>query len=212
MSVVTGMVMVATLAASPVASAAVDMFMKIDQIPGESRDSVHKNEIDVLAWSWGAAKPPSKSCVSVQDISFTKYVDAASPKLIAAVGTGQPIPTAKLIVRKAGDIPFEYHSDRTEQRARLVAIDGWLRRGGQAHRECNAEFCHDEVHLRAANGKGNGRYTWSGQHCKYLPQVAKHRHHYLSDVPRRDVDYRLHQRDKSRTDVYGLHWLRRVIL
>ena len=32
---------------------AVDMFMKIDDIKGESVDKTHKDEIDVLAWSWG---------------------------------------------------------------------------------------------------------------------------------------------------------------
>ena len=32
---------------------AVDMFLKIDDIKGESKDSKHKGEIDVLSWSWG---------------------------------------------------------------------------------------------------------------------------------------------------------------
>ena len=108
MSVVTGVVMVAALAASPVASAAVDMFMKIDGIPGESKDTVHAGEIDVLAWSLGASKSIKPDCVRVQDMSFTKYVDAASPKLITSLGTGQVIPNAKLTVRRAGGTPLEY--------------------------------------------------------------------------------------------------------
>ena len=33
---------------------AVDFFLKIDGIPGESTDAKHKDEIDVLSWSWGA--------------------------------------------------------------------------------------------------------------------------------------------------------------
>ncbi|MGB7991069.1 MAG: type VI secretion system tube protein Hcp, partial [Candidatus Methylophosphatis roskildensis] len=32
---------------------AVDFFLKIDGIEGESADSKHKKEIDVLSWSWG---------------------------------------------------------------------------------------------------------------------------------------------------------------
>ena len=32
--------------------AAVDYFLKIDSIPGESTDSKHKNEIDIEGWSW----------------------------------------------------------------------------------------------------------------------------------------------------------------
>ena len=35
---------------------AVDMFIKIDTIPGESKDDKHKGEIDVLAWSWGLTR------------------------------------------------------------------------------------------------------------------------------------------------------------
>ena len=32
---------------------AVDMFLKLDGVTGESKDKVHTNEIDVLVWSWG---------------------------------------------------------------------------------------------------------------------------------------------------------------
>ncbi|RZI61235.1 MAG: type VI secretion system tube protein Hcp, partial [Zymomonas sp.] len=31
---------------------AVDMFLKLTNIEGESRDKTHGKEIDVLAWSW----------------------------------------------------------------------------------------------------------------------------------------------------------------
>jgi type VI secretion system secreted protein Hcp len=32
---------------------AVDMFLKLDGVNGESKDKVHGKEIDVLSWSWG---------------------------------------------------------------------------------------------------------------------------------------------------------------
>ncbi|MBK1640378.1 hypothetical protein CKO12_00460 [Chromatium okenii] len=35
---------------------AVDMFIKITGITGEAQDKTHKNEIDVLAWSWGRSR------------------------------------------------------------------------------------------------------------------------------------------------------------
>ena len=44
---------------NPDAFAAVDMFLKIKNIDGESKDSVHTNEIDILAWSWGVSNPGS---------------------------------------------------------------------------------------------------------------------------------------------------------
>jgi type VI secretion system secreted protein Hcp len=95
---------------------AVDMFLKLDQIAGESADHTHKGEIDVLAWSWGASNSGSAHMgggagagkVNVQDISFTKYIDKASPSLFLNCASGKHIPTATLTVRKAGEKPLEY--------------------------------------------------------------------------------------------------------
>lgn len=106
--VLPGMVMAATLAVSPMASAADDMFLKLDDIAGESKDRAHPDEIVVLSWAWGAAKASKLKCVTVQDLHLTKYVDAASPKLITNLATGRAIPNAKLTVRKTGESPFEY--------------------------------------------------------------------------------------------------------
>jgi len=36
---------------------AVDMFIKIGDVDGESADKTHAKEIDVLAWSWGMSSP-----------------------------------------------------------------------------------------------------------------------------------------------------------
>ena len=95
---------------------AVDMFIKIGDIEGESKDKGHPNDIDVLAWSWGLSNSGSAHMgggagsgkASVQDLSFTKYVDASSNALIDAACTGQHYPEAKLVVRKAGGTPLEY--------------------------------------------------------------------------------------------------------
>ena len=61
------------------AYASVDMFLKIDGVPGESQDDVHKDEIDVMSWSWGAVDETGK--VSVNSISIDKFVDKATPNL-----------------------------------------------------------------------------------------------------------------------------------
>ena len=95
---------------------AVDMFIKIDTIQGESVDEKHKDSVDILAWSWGISqsgtmhigKGGGAGKVSVQDLSFTKYVDAGSHSLILACCAGTHIPKAVLTVRKAGDKPLEY--------------------------------------------------------------------------------------------------------
>ena len=95
---------------------AVDMFIKIGDIKGESKDGTHKESIDVLAWSWGLSQSGSFSQgsgggagkVNVQDISLTKYVDASSTALMLAACKGTHIKQALLTVRKAGDSPLEY--------------------------------------------------------------------------------------------------------
>jgi type VI secretion system secreted protein Hcp len=95
---------------------AVDMFMKIGDVKGESKDDKHEEEIDVLAWSWGMSQSGTTHLgtgggagkVSVQDISFTKYIDKSSMNLIIACCNGKHYPEAKLTVRKAGETPLEY--------------------------------------------------------------------------------------------------------
>lgn len=95
---------------------AVDMFIKIDNIQGESKDGTHKGETDVLAWSWGMSQSGSMHTgggggsgkVNVQDLSFTKWLDKGSPDLLKACCKGTHLPKAVLVVRKAGDKPLEY--------------------------------------------------------------------------------------------------------
>ncbi len=76
--------------------AAVDYFLKIEGIDGESTAAGHKGEIDVLSWSWGETQSGSASAggggtgkVSMQDFHFTMHSSKASPKLFlgAAMGT-----------------------------------------------------------------------------------------------------------------------------
>jgi type VI secretion system secreted protein Hcp len=95
---------------------AVDMFIKINGVDGEAKDAKHKKEIDVLAWSWGMSNSGSAHVgggagagkVNVQDLSFTKWVDSASPKLLLSCCNGKHHPEATLTVRKAGEHPVEY--------------------------------------------------------------------------------------------------------
>lgn len=95
---------------------AMDMFFDISGIPGESKDAAYKKKIDVLAWSWGMSQSGTfhtgggggAGKANVQDISFTKYIDDASAPLMLATLNGKHIPSATLIVRKAGETPQKY--------------------------------------------------------------------------------------------------------
>ena len=61
--------------------AAVDMFLKIDNIQGESADSKHRDEIDVLAWSWDLSQSSDPTAPIVRPLSLTKWIDRSSPVL-----------------------------------------------------------------------------------------------------------------------------------
>ena len=95
---------------------AVDMFLKLDDIKGESVDSKHKDEMDVLSWSWGMSQSGTthqgggggSGKVSVNDLSITKYVDKASANLQLSCCNGKHFKEALLTVRKAGENPLEY--------------------------------------------------------------------------------------------------------
>jgi len=96
--------------------AAVDYFLKLDGIEGESTDSKHKGEIDIESWSWGETNGGSHASgggggagkVSMQDFHFVMKVNKASPKLFLACATGEHIKSAHLVCRKAGKEQQEY--------------------------------------------------------------------------------------------------------
>jgi type VI secretion system secreted protein Hcp len=89
---------------------AVDMFIKIDDLKGDSVDHKHKDAIRVLSWSWGMSQSGSTHVspgsgsgrVNVQDLSFTKHIDDSTPNLIQFCCSGVHFKEAMLTVRKAG--------------------------------------------------------------------------------------------------------------
>lgn len=95
---------------------AVDYYLKIDTIEGESTDDKHKNEIDVESWSWGETNAGTHrggggggaGKVQMQDFNFVMKVNKATPKLMLACASGQHIPSALLTCRKAGTEQQEY--------------------------------------------------------------------------------------------------------
>jgi type VI secretion system secreted protein Hcp len=95
---------------------AVDYFLKIEGIDGESQDAKHKNEIDLASFSWGATQGGTMAFgggggagkVQMQDFHFVMRVNKASPKLFLACANGEHIKKAVLTCRKAGKEQQEY--------------------------------------------------------------------------------------------------------
>jgi type VI secretion system secreted protein Hcp len=95
---------------------ATDYFLKLEGIKGESKDAKHKDEIDLLSFSWGATQSGTHAGgggggagkVSYQDFHFVMKMSKASPLLLQAVSTGKHIKQADLVARKAGGKQQEY--------------------------------------------------------------------------------------------------------
>ena len=95
---------------------AVSIFARIGTIKGESQDAKHKDEIEVLSWSWGVSQAGTMGHgggagagkASFHDFNFTHHVDKSSPVLMKVCATGEHIKEATITVRKAGNAQQEY--------------------------------------------------------------------------------------------------------
>ena len=89
---------------------AVDMFLKIDGIQGESRDSKHKGEIEILSFSWGVSNSGGQvggggggaGKVTMQDFSIVKQLDTTSPEFLERACRGEHIGSALLTLVRSG--------------------------------------------------------------------------------------------------------------
>jgi type VI secretion system secreted protein Hcp len=141
--------------------AQVDAFLKLDGIRGESQDSRHKGEIEVLNWSWsltnsgsahyGAGMGAGK--VQIGDVHLLKRVDTATPSLMKACTTGQHISTGTLTVRKAGGTALEYFK---------IELTGILISSVRPASDPNSPYLQEDIALNFATFK-----------CTYTPQDDK---------------------------------------
>lgn len=89
-----------------------DFFLKVETerggpVKGEAQDRDHKEEIDVIGWSWGLAAPTSatgqrKARAAIHQLVVRKRADSASTVLMGATARNEKIKTAVLTCRRAG--------------------------------------------------------------------------------------------------------------
>jgi type VI secretion system secreted protein Hcp len=95
---------------------AIDAFLKLDGVKGESVIKGHTGEVDLLSWSWGMSQSGTTHAgtgggagkVNVQDLSFTHFVDSSTPNMIQACCNGKHFGDATITLRKAGEKPLDY--------------------------------------------------------------------------------------------------------
>ena len=85
---------------------AIDVYLQIDGIKGESSDSSHKDWIEVKSVNWEVLQPKSATAstggghtaerTEHKDIVVSKLADLATPLLLQNCSSGKTIPKAKL--------------------------------------------------------------------------------------------------------------------
>jgi len=96
---------------------AVNMFLKLDGVAGEATAKGHKDEIEVLSFSWGVshAAPIAHTDrrragrAQVSDINFTMRNGKASPTLMLACASGRHLKEGLFVIEKAGEQPFQFY-------------------------------------------------------------------------------------------------------
>jgi type VI secretion system secreted protein Hcp len=103
---------------------AADIFLKLGDLKGESIDDKHKDEIEVLSWSWGVHQTGSghhtggsgTGRVNVSDFTVHYLANLASPNLLLSCFNGKHFKEATLAIRKAGGKQqLEYLKYKLEQ-------------------------------------------------------------------------------------------------
>lgn len=93
-----------------------NIFLNVDGIKGESTDAKHKDEIEVISYSWGVSQTAGlifgggagAGKAKFNEFVITKKLDKSSPKLMLTVATGKHIKRVVITLRKAGEKPLEY--------------------------------------------------------------------------------------------------------
>lgn len=96
---------------------AADIFLKLTNIKGESKDDKHKGEIDIDNFSWGLQNGGDWATgggggagkVSFNDLTIQKRCDLSTPSLMQACAKGDHIGDGVLTVRKAGGTQEEFY-------------------------------------------------------------------------------------------------------
>jgi type VI secretion system secreted protein Hcp len=138
---------------------AVDMFLKIDGIDGESAAHKHKGELELLSFSWGITNPTSQTGGGggagkpvVQDFMIVKEMNNSSPQLMEKCCSGEHIQSISLTLASK-ETKLDYLKIKLED----VIISSYQTGGGASGGAVpmdQVSFTFRSIDVQAADRKG----------------------------------------------------------
>ena len=156
---------------------AVDMFLKIDGIDGDSSAVKHKGEIELLSFSWGITNKTSSTGGGggagkpvVQDFTVVKSMGASSPQLMEKCCSGQHIPSVSLTLSSK-----ESKQDYLKIKLEDCLISSYQTGGGGGGASVpmdQVSFSFRSVDVQVLNSKGQYEQT----SCDFLKGTTDAQH------------------------------------
>ena len=137
-----------------------DSHIKFANVEGESTHKDHKNEIEVLSWTWGVTQASNiagggsgKGKATPGDFLFTHKYDKASPVLAKYCASGKHFPDAKLTARKAGEGQKDFLIV-TMKEVFVTGVHPAGGSGGDIHEQVSCTYKDIEFEYKAQDDKG----------------------------------------------------------
>ena len=95
---------------------AIDMFLKVEGVTGESKDSHHTGWTDITSFSWGASQPGNMSVgggggagkVNFNDLHINALIDKSTTAILKHCASGKHLTKVEVSICKAGGQQVEY--------------------------------------------------------------------------------------------------------
>lgn len=143
---------------------AIDMFLRVDGVSGESQDANHKGWTDITSFNWGASQPGTMFAgggggagkVTFSDLSVMAPIDKSTSALLAGCASGKHFPKVEVSICKAGGSQIEYCLITLED----VLITGVYFGGAQGNENLNMQYSFQASKVRQ---KYNEQTTTGGK-------------------------------------------------
>lgn len=130
---------------------AIDVYLQIDGIKGESQDAAHQGWIEVTSAQWGVVQPRSATASTGgghtaercehRTLALSKLADLSSPLLMQTCSMGKTIPKAKLeFMRADGDGQRVKYYEVELENVMIANVEQMIHDGSILHDEIGLRF------------------------------------------------------------------------